>query len=124
MFILRSLLNLLLWLFEKPHPLKSKIIKIKKDIILLVDKECDESFSILWYGAYNIDPKHLVYLVTVKSDDMKIRLRSNAKLNLDLRHLLTKHDYPENSRNSVIIDYESQETVDRESGGDWHLHLK
>ena len=35
-----------------------------------------------------------------------------------------KHDYPADAQNNVHIGFESQETVDRESDGNWYLHFK
>ena len=110
--------------FFKPNPLKSKILAIRKDIKNLISEICYEKFWIDWYGAYDINPRHLVFLTCVESDNMKIKLRSDLKLNEELRSILDKHEYPLDARDQVIIDFESQETVDRESRGRWHEHLR
>lgn len=106
------------------RPLKKKIADIKRDIENLISANCDEKFWIDWYGAYDIDPKHLVFWICVLSDEMKLRLASNAELNSELHNLLIVHDYPHQSREFVTISFESQETVDRESGGSWYDHFK
>lgn len=43
---------------------------------------------------------------------------------IGLRQLLVKHDYPEEARQFVKIDFESQETVQRQSNGNWFEHFK
>ncbi|HWZ34736.1 MAG TPA: hypothetical protein VNW51_01180 [Mucilaginibacter sp.] len=106
------------------HPLKKKILQIKKAIKRTASSASDESVTILWYGAYDIDPKHLIYWITIKSDNQKNRLESDKELHRKLRNLLIEYDYPENARDSVGIEFESQETVDRESNGNWYHHFK
>jgi putative membrane protein len=104
--------------------LNAKINQIKRDIKELVKPYCTEGYSIDCYGAYEIDPKNLVYLVCVQSDRMKEQLKANVELNNALRNTLITNEYPVEARGNVYIDFESQETVDRESNGDWHLHLQ
>jgi hypothetical protein len=77
-----------------------------------------------WYGAYDINPKHLAYWICVQTDKMKDELRENIELNNTLRTLLEKHEYPKDSQKAVHIGFESQETVDRESKGNWYHHFK
>lgn len=55
---------------------------------------------------------------------MKSELQANTLLMGELRDLLRKQEYPEQGRPFVYIGFESQETVDRESGGNWYHHLK
>ncbi|MDR1153695.1 MAG: hypothetical protein LBL04_03210 [Bacteroidales bacterium] len=104
--------------------MKRKIIDIEDDIKKIIVFVCDEKFWISWYGAYDIDPKHLVFWICVETDEMKLKLQSNITLINKLRNLLIKHNYPEQARPFVYIDFESQETVDRESRGNWYHHFK
>lgn len=104
--------------------IKKKILDIKADIEKLIQPVCREKFSIDWYGAYDIDPKHLVYWICVKSDKMKNKLAGNQELVMHLRALLEKHEYPAESQKFVHIGFESQETVDRKSKGNWYHHFK
>lgn len=103
---------------------KTKIQNIKQDTKALVAETCSENFWINWYGAYDVDPKYFVFWICIQSDTMKHKLESNKELMLRIRKLLEKYNYPIEARNSVHIGFESQETVDRESGGDWHIHFK
>jgi hypothetical protein len=103
--------------------MKNKILDIKKEIEKIISTVSKEKFDILWYGAYDINPKHLVFWICVKTDSEKLRLELNTELMKSLKELLVKHDYPEMARESVHIGFESQETIDRESDGDLRLHF-
>jgi len=104
--------------------LKLKIICIRWSIKRLVKNTTSEKCSVISYGAYDISPKHLVFLICIQTDQEKIRLLNNAYLMHELRNTLLKFDYPEDFRKDVKIDFESQENVDRKSNGDWYVHLK
>lgn len=110
-----------LFSFFKKKPLKQKILAIKEDIEVTVSKVCDEKNWVDWYGAYDIDPQYLVFWICVMSDDMKQKLKSDAELNAILKNIPSKHGYPTEVKS---IDFESQETVDRESKGNWYQHFK
>lgn len=111
-------------LFNPKDSLPRKVANIKHDIKTIVKKYCEEKFWIDCYGAYDIDPKYLVFLICVRTDKVKEALKANDELNNLLRNLLVEHEYPVQAYSSVIIDYESQETVDRDSNGQWAVHLK
>jgi hypothetical protein len=83
-----------------------------------------EKFWVTHYGANEIHPKHLVYWIVVQSDREKERLQQDAVLMASLRALLDRHDYPAEGRTGVTIGFESQETVDRESAGNFYHHWK
>ena len=103
---------------------KRKILDIKSDMGKIIQPVCTERFLIDWYGAYDIDPKHLVYWICVQSDKVKNKLIANVELMVTLRALLEKHQYPAESQKFVHIGFESQETVNRESKGNWYYYFK
>lgn len=109
---------------DNENNIETKIRNISDDMKKLIELQCDEAFYIDWYGAYDIDPKYLVYYIGVKTDTQRGKLIRNKALNADLRKLLIEHDYPEAARKHVYIKFESQETVDRESNGNWYHHFK
>ena len=111
-------------LFYRRDSLKFKILSIKDALEREIKPLCKEKFRVEWYGAYDIDPKHLAFWICVQSDVMKDAILSNADLMHRLRSLLEIHQYPAEARPNVHIGIESQETVDRESNGDWHVHFK
>lgn len=116
-------MSLLKYLYSKDS-VKRKILDIKKDIEELIRYKSPEKFNVTWYGAYDIDPKHLVYWICIESDQLKEHLKNDFSLNAELRSLLKKHNYPNEAQQFVYIGFESQETVDRESNGNWYHHFK
>lgn len=116
-------MNIMKYLYDKDS-IKRKILDIEDDIKRIMQVACPEKFNVSWYGAYDIDPKHLVYWICMESDAVKHELEKNIELNKTLRDLLEKHQYPAEAQKDVYIGFESQETVDRESGGNWYHHFK
>ena len=87
-------------------------------------RQTQAKYWVEWYGAYDIDPKYLVIWICVESDKVKSDLNSDSDLVNKLREILIKHNYPEKAVPLVHIGFESQETVDKVSNGDWSLHFK
>lgn len=104
--------------------MKRKINRIKTDIHLIASARCKEQIAITWNGAYDLDPRHLVFWICVRSDGAKENLQNDVSLQTEFRQVLDNHDYPEEARKFVQIGIESQETVDRESNGNWWHHFK
>lgn len=92
-----------------------------KDLVMTV---VQEDVWVTYYGANDVHPKHLVYWICVQSDAEKRRLQNDQALYTNLRQLLTTHNYPSSGREGVRIGFESQETVDRVSNGNWWHHWK
>lgn len=83
-----------------------------------------ERVVITHYGAIDLHPKHLVIWIVVDSDREKARLASDAALVRRLRSFLADFQYPVEGRDRAHIGFESVETVNRESGGDFWRHWK
>ena len=111
-------------IFYSDKSIQKKIIYIKSDIKTFIKPLCREHFWIDSYGAYEIDPKSLVIWICVESDKVKSELESNLDLLNKLKNVLVKYKYPEHARVHVKIGFESQETVDKESNGNWFHHFK
>jgi len=103
--------------------LKWKIWRIEAAIRKLV---IAEGFNpMVWsFGVYYIDPKYLIFVVGVPTDDAKERLKSNSSFTASMTELLSKFNWPIQARHEVVFDIESQETVDRETNGNWWHHYK
>jgi hypothetical protein len=110
--------------FRHKNSLRKKVVIIEEEMKKNLLISLNEKFNILHYGAYEIDPKHLVFWICVDTDEIKEQLQKDKKLNNNLRNVLVKNEYPKEAIDEVYIGFESQETVDRESKGDWYLHFK
>jgi len=109
---------------ERFHPLGGKVRRIERAMKRLAKARSSEPTWVAEYGAFYIDPRHLVYWICVKTDAERDRLASDQEFGRELRELLVTFDYPAEARNHVHIGFESQETVDRRSGGNWFHHWK
>ncbi len=103
--------------------LKWKIWRIESALKNLVR---DAGFKpMVWsFGAYYVDPKNLVFVVGVPTDEAKETLKSNDSFSLSMKRLLERFNWPIQARSNVTFDIESQETVDRENHGNWWYHYK
>lgn len=109
--------------FWNSRNLRQKLYAIKRDMKHMLGEICSEKFSVSWYGFYESDPGNLMFIVYVQSDQAKTLLAMDQEFNVRLRHLLVKHEYPETARSRIMFRVESQETMDRESGGNWYDHF-
>ena len=103
--------------------LKWKIWRIEANLKSLLRK-LDIKPRVWSFGAYYIDPKQLVFVVGVSTDAEKIKLKTDSAFDEKIKHLLIKYNWPSAARKSVAFDIESQETVDRETNGNWWYHYK
>ena len=108
----------------KNEDIKHVTERIEAAMWSLMSTKAAEKCSVTHYGANHIHPKHLVYWICVQSDAEKKRLTNDVELNRKLRSLLVDYDYPLAGREDVFIGFESQETVSRDSGGNWWHHWK
>ncbi len=97
---------------------------IEMAISKFLQPHVNEKYWVTHYGAMEIHPRHLVYWICVQSDLERDRLNKDMVLRVRLRDILDEYEYPLEGRNHVMIGFESQETVDRESNGHWWHHWK
>lgn len=110
--------------FFKKVKLSISIFNIKRAVKTKINKVCKENFWIDIYGSYYLCPNNLVLLIAVQTDSLKSDLILNQGLKKSIEDIFIKHQYPNNSIGKIQIYFESQETVNNESKGDWHLHLQ
>ena len=103
--------------------LKWKKWRIEAAAKTLVEAEGYEPI-VLSFGSYDIDPKHLVFVVLVPTDEEKHRLKEDTRLIQSLHALLVRFGWPQKARKHVVFDIESRETVLRESNGNVWLHFR
>ncbi len=116
-------MSIIRFLYRKGS-LKRKVLDVESDIKALMKQYFKGRYWVTHYGAYDIDAKNLVYWICVDTDSERDKLRSDKSLNGELSEILIKRNYPEKARPLVGIDFESQQTVDRESDGNWWMHFK
>lgn len=104
--------------------LEQKIPRFEDAIRDEMSRRTCERVVVTHYGAIDIHPKHLVIWIVVDSDREKARLASDAALMQRLRGFLAAFEYPVEGRDHAHIGFESVETVNRESGGDFWRHWK
>jgi hypothetical protein len=80
--------------------------------------------SVDWFGAYDIDPRHLVFWLRVKTDQEKQELERYDSYWTHLRSLLARYRYPIEARDGVFFGVESQESLAREFKGHWLPQLE
>lgn len=103
--------------------LKLKVWRIESALRALLKAVGIKPF--VWsFGAYYIDPKHMVFVVGVPSDKERDSLRNDKDFLAKMQSLLVRFNWPAPAREHVAFDIESQETVDRESNGNWWHHYK
>jgi hypothetical protein len=66
----------------------------------------------------HLDPAYLVFVFGVPSDQTRDALRENLPLKAKMKQLLVRFDWAAAARDRAIFEIESQEAVDRKSGGD------
>jgi len=97
--------------------LNVKVSLIGRDLKRLVREVATEEFRVRQSG----DDKDLVYDVCVVSDAEKQRLASDSQLSARLSALPARYRYPRKAR--LHIEFQSQETIDREYDGKWHYYF-
>ena len=107
---------------KQTEEIKEVTEKVQTLIAEIIDTQVTEKHWVTHYGATNIHPRYLMIWICVQSDDERNRLKSDKALKTRLRQALIDANYPQEGRDEVGIDFESQETVDRESGGSWRDH--
>jgi hypothetical protein len=82
------------------------------------------SFRVESFGATSIDPRHLCVCINVNRDAERDLLQEDHELIDQFRQALLESGYPAESVQHVGFSFESQETVDRDFGGNWYYARK
>jgi hypothetical protein len=123
-YLISKIIYWYVWLKYSKKDTRRKIADIEKGILEIVQPLTSEHTSVWWYGAYDIHPKHLVFWICITTDATKQRFEADIELLKKLRFLLEFYDYPIIGREGVHIGFASEETVQRESKGNWFYHFK
>jgi hypothetical protein len=99
--------------------LKKKVTRIADETKTVVRRIGGANCTVLSLGAYDVDPRLLVYVVQVATDAERNKLKERPALADSLRELPAKNGWPDSACEDVTFHVESQETVDRENEGNW-----
>jgi hypothetical protein len=99
--------------------LKKKVAHIAEDAQTIVRRTGGATGTILALGAYDVDPRLLMFVVQVAKDADREKLKERPALAEALKELPKKHGWPADACGDVVFHIESQETVDREHEGNW-----
>ncbi len=103
--------------------LKSIITDAERRIKLLAQEKCANA-DVFSFGVPDIHPRHLAFWIKTNSDEERDRLQVDAKLRQSFRDVLLELGYPAEAVPLVGFAFESQETVDRDFGGNWYYATK
>jgi hypothetical protein len=106
-----------------PAPSDGAVSKSEAAVARIVKARCATAgvFSI---GATEIDPRHLAIWITTRTDRERDRLRADRTLEAALREAIAAAGYPPEAVPHVGFAFESQETVNRQHGGNWWSAVK
>ncbi len=75
-------------------------------------------------GAIRVNPRHLAIWITTQTDEERDLMRASPELVPEFRRVLLAAGYPPVAVPEVGFEFESQQTVDRDYGGNWRYAVK
>ncbi|MBD2327181.1 hypothetical protein [Alkalinema sp. FACHB-956] len=105
-------------------PIQELTTQIGQALTQLAATKITKKYWVDYYGANDIHPANLVFWICVQTDAEKQKLINDREFMQQLRSILDDYNYPIAGRNQVVIGFESQETVNRESAGNWWHHWR
>jgi len=104
-------------------PLAPKIAEAAARMVALA-RETEPSAGIFHFGAVDIHPKHLAYWITTDTDAQRDRLAADTGMQDEFRRILMRVGYPAEAILDVGFAFQSEETVQRDYGGNWYYAVK
>ena len=95
----------------------------EREIERLSRRHCSDA-EVFSFGATDIDPRHLAIWISTKTDRDRDLFRANRALIAEFRTILLNLGYPPAAVPDVGFTFESNETVDRDHGGNWWYAVK
>jgi hypothetical protein len=108
---------------SEPLFLSLTIWRARRAIKRLVRRYCPRA-KLFSFGATWIDPRYLAIWIATETDDERDRLRAMPDLIDAFRQALGDAGYPPAAIPEVGFEFESEETVRRDYGGNWFHRTK
>ena len=107
----------------KPHPAERAARRATGRFLAYVRKRLPTARA-NHLGALDIHPRHFAVWIITDTDAERDALLADATLDADFRRALAEADYPVEGRDGAGFTAQSQETVDRDWGGNWFHAMK
>ena len=109
---------------EAPEPgLSPTIHRVRANVRAILSKQYPLA-TVSSYGATELDPRSLTITINVLTDRERDQIDRDPALRDRFRQALVNADYPISAICKVGFSVESQQTVDRDFGGNWHQARK
>jgi hypothetical protein len=103
--------------------LRPTVRRAERQIKAVARERCPHA-QVFSFGAIDIDPRFLAVWITTETDLERDRLEKDEDLLQRLRAALLQAGYPADAVPLVGFSFESQETVNRDYGGNWWYRVK
>jgi hypothetical protein len=109
---------------DAPEPgLSPTIHRVRANVRAILSQEHPLA-SVSSYGATELDPRNFTVTIDVRYDRERDEIRRDPLLRDRFRQALVDADYPASAIARVQFDVQSQQTVDRDFGGNWYQARK
>jgi hypothetical protein len=99
------------------------IWRAKRRIRKAARRYCRDA-KVFSFGAIDINPDNLAIWITTATDDERNVMRASPEFLSELREIRLAAGYPRAAIPEVGFEFESQQTVDRDYGGNWWYRIK
>ncbi len=103
--------------------LRLKIWKARR-LVASTARERGEVTRVFSFGAFYIAPRHLAVVIVTPTDAERDKLTGQEDLIPNFRAIFSRVGYPSEAIPLIAFVFESQETVDRDYGGNWFYRFK
>lgn len=96
-----------------------RIRRARREVTEVAHRRNSKTRVVSRQGATAISPRYLAFSILTDTDRERDLLRQDSEMYEELRGALEKAGYPQEAIPLVHFGIQSQETIDREYGGNW-----